>query len=97
MVHGFFCDFVCEFSHLAAAVVIAGCQLAQLVLVGLISFQLVRQINDKLVSANFLIQSYLSTTVVFAGIYFIVYALSGNTSFHIYVDAGSKFRHVGQR
>ncbi len=63
-------------------------------LIGLISFQLVRQINDKLVSANFLIQSYLSTTVVFAGIYFIVYALTGSKSFHIYIDAGSKFRYL---
>lgn len=46
-----------------------------------ISFRLVKSINNKELSANFLIQSYIATALLFGGIYFILYAATPHHQF----------------
>ena len=46
-----------------------------------VSFRLVRAINNKDLSANFLVQSYIATALLFGGIYFILFAATPHHQF----------------
>ena len=64
------------------------------VVVMFVSFRLVRQINSTDLSATFLIQSYLSTALLFGGIYFILYAATPHHQFSRRFDAQTSIFEV---
>ncbi|SPQ95931.1 unnamed protein product (mitochondrion) [Plasmodiophora brassicae] len=71
-------------------------QIINLIVVIVTSFVLVRKINAEDVTPEFLFQSYLSTALLFAGMYFTVYVIEGPRSFHLVatdLEAGS---NIGQ-
>ena len=64
------------------------------IVVVFVSFRLVRQINSTELSANFLIQSYLSTALLFGGIYFILYAATPHHQFSRRFDSQTSIFEV---
>ena len=61
-------------------------QFGLFVTVLLISFRLVRSINSTDLSAQFLVQSYIATALLFGGIYFILFAATPTHQFSRQVD-----------
>lgn len=78
---------------MTAATVMLLFQVLQLILIVTISIKLARQLNSDAVASNFLIQSYLSTIVVFAGLFFLIFALTGRESFQLYVYIDIRLTH----
>jgi len=64
------------------------------IVVVFVSFRLVKQINSTELSANFLIQSYLSTALLFGGIYFILYAATPHHQFSRRFDSQTSIFEV---
>eukprot|EP00474_Spongospora_subterranea_P004306 CRZ04764.1 hypothetical protein [Spongospora subterranea] len=58
-------------------------QSANFLIVMTTSFVLVKKINSEDVTPEFLLQSYMSTALLFGGMYFTVYVIEGPTSFHL--------------
>lgn len=54
-------------------------QVAHLLLIIVVSIKLVKQVSHRTVSGWFLVQSYLSAILLFAGIYSLIYRASSNT------------------
>ena len=52
----------------------------------LVSFRLVRGVNNADLTANFLVQSYIATALLFGGIYFILFAATPHHQFSREVD-----------
>ena len=64
------------------------------ILIVFVSIRLVKQINSTDLSANFLIQSYLSTALLFGGIYFILYAATPHHQFSRRFDSQTSIFEV---
>ena len=65
-------------------------QFGLFVTVLLISLRLVKSINSKDLSANFLVQSYIATALLFGGIYFILFAATA----HPPVQSADRLLHL---
>lgn len=72
---------------IAAVVVMVLIQLAQLVFVVVMSIKLTKQLLHQTASDGFLVQSYLSTVLLFAGMYTLLYRVDSNNWIGISVSS----------